>query len=269
MKRQIIQIDDEKCTGCGECIPGCPEGALQIIDGKARLVSDLFCDGLGACIGDCPEDAIKVVEKEAQEYNENLVMENIVKKGRNTIKAHLQHLDSHNQEKFLKQALEFLSKNNYEIPDYKKVPVCACSGSKETEIKREKVASVKESNVTSKLKQWPTQLSLFNPNSNLLDGADLLISADGAPFAYGNFHNDFLDGKILLHFCPKLDKNLQEYIEKLAIIFKTKDLKSVTIVRMEVPCCQGMQVIVQKALEKAGVSKIIGIKVISVDGRVL
>lgn len=119
MKRKIIKIDEEKCTGCGLCIPNCPEGAIQIIDDKARLVSDIMCDGLGACLGHCPEDAITVEEREAEEYDEKKVMENIVKAGPNTIKAHLNHLRDHNQDEYLQQAIEYLKEKNIEIPEEK------------------------------------------------------------------------------------------------------------------------------------------------------
>ena len=131
MKRDIIKINEEKCTGCGDCIPGCPEGALQVIDGKARLISDLFCDGLGACIGTCPQDAIEVEQRDAEPYDEHNVMENIIKGGPNVIQAHLEHLYDHGQKEYLEQALNFLRKRNIEVPDYKKEKnfACGCPGS--------------------------------------------------------------------------------------------------------------------------------------------
>ena len=132
-KRKIIKIDEKKCTGCSLCIPNCPEGALQMIDGKARLISDLFCDGLGACIGHCPEGAITIEEREAERYEEKKVMENIVKQGKNVIKAHLEHLKEHNQDEYLKQAVEYLKENNIKLPDgdvLTRDKECACPGSK-------------------------------------------------------------------------------------------------------------------------------------------
>ena len=126
MKRDVIMIDENKCTGCGDCIPGCPEGAIQVVDGKARLISDLFCDGLGACIGTCPQDAIKIEQREAQEYDEKKVMENIIKGGPNVIKAHLQHLNDHGQKKYLNQALNVLENNNIDVPDYGHEKTFAC-----------------------------------------------------------------------------------------------------------------------------------------------
>jgi len=220
MKRKIIKIDEKKCNGCGECIPNCPEGALQIIDGKARLISDLFCDGLGACIGDCPLGAIKVEEREAEPYNEAKVMINVIKGGPNVIKAHLKHLKDHNETKFYNQAIEFLNENKIELK--------------------------------SELRQWPTQLHLLNPQASYFQDADLLVAADCVPFALNNFHGQYLKGKTLAHFCPKLDNSYEEYVEKLSQIFKLNNIKSVKILKMEVPCCNGTRATVDAALQKSG-----------------
>jgi NAD-dependent dihydropyrimidine dehydrogenase PreA subunit len=212
MKRDVIRINEEKCTGCGDCIPGCPEGALQVIDGKARLISDLFCDGLGACIGTCPQGAIEVEQREAEPYDENKVMENIVKAGPNVIKAHLKHLNDHGQRKFLNQAVSFLKEKNIEIPDYEEEsPLSSsCPGSTMRDLSESKLESNNQPQIFgTELRNWPVQLQLLNPNAPYLKNADLLIAADCAPFAYANFHQRFLKDKVLIILCPKLDKTIR------------------------------------------------------------
>ena len=271
MKRQIIEINEEKCNGCGLCIPNCPEGALQIIDGKARLISDLFCDGLGACIGECPEGAITTVEREAEPYDEAKVMENIIKAGANTIKAHLKHLKDHDQKEYFGQAVAILLRKGLPIPKIEEESCSSggCPGVAAHSIEREEnPIPVKNLEIKSELKQWPTQMHLMNPDAAYLENADLLIAADCTPFAYADFHRKFLKGKIVINFCPKLDSGIDSYIEKLASILKHKNIKSLSIVKMEVPCCGGVEYIVQKALEKAGKSMMVNLKIISIDGNI-
>ena len=273
MKRQIIEINEEKCNGCGQCIPNCPEGALQIIDGKARLISDLFCDGLGACIGECPVGAIKTVEREAEPYNENIVMENIIKAGPNTIKAHLKHLKGHGEMELYEQAVNILKDKDIDIPvlDEEEKLACGCPGTTARSIDQVKIEKDYECQnpIISQLRQWPVQLHLINPNAQYLKNADLLITADCVPFAFANFHQRFVKGKIVINFCPKLDSGIDSYIEKLAEIFKNQNVKTVTIVRMEVPCCGGIEHIIMIAIEKAGKAMMIKTNVISVDGKIL
>jgi len=272
MKRDIIKINEEKCTGCGGCMIGCPEGALQVIDGKARLISDLFCDGLGSCIGECPEDAIEIETREAEPYDEVKVMKNIVKAGSNVIKAHLQHLQEHGQTKYLNQALDYLKENNIDIPEYEEEsPVaCGCRGSMAQDLGENRVKSRDEPQIFSaELKNWPVQLQLLNPDAPYFKNADLLISADCAPFAYANFHQRFLKDKILIILCPKLDKVIDQYVDKLAQIFEKQDIKSISIVHMEVPCCSGIEVIVRRALEKAEKNIIIKDYTISMAGEII
>ncbi|HEY3422041.1 MAG TPA: 4Fe-4S binding protein [Methanocellaceae archaeon] len=266
MKRKIISIDDDKCTGCGECIPDCPEGALQLIDGKARLVSDLFCDGLGACIGTCPYGAISVIEREAKPYNEKTVMENIVRQGAPVIKAHLEHLAGHGQTKLYGEAIEYLKEHKIAIPEndspacYPKpahaghLPFAACPGSAARSIPRNTSASGRQpsENIGSELRQWPVQLKLLNPAAQYFDNADLLISADCVPFAYAGFHAELLRGRIVIIFCPKLDSDIDQYIIKLAEIFSSHTIKSIMVAHMEVPCCGGVRHVVDKALERSG-----------------
>ena len=262
-KRKIIEIDEDKCTGCGLCIPNCPEGALQIIDDKARLVSDLFCDGLGACIGDCPEGAISVVEREAEKYDEKKVMENIAEKGRNVIKAHLEHLKSHNQAEYYRQAVKYLKEKGIENPeepekedseDGQPESYLQCPGLKVLDRREEKAETAISSPVSeekSQLRQWPVQIMLVPENAPYFDNADLLISADCVPFSYAGFHNDLLKGKILLVGCSKLDDAVL-YRDKISRILKNNKIKSVTVVHMEVPCCFGLIKLVEDAVKISG-----------------
>ncbi len=273
MKRKIIKIDEEKCNGCGDCVPNCAEGAIQIIDGKARLISDMFCDGLGACVGHCPEGAITIEEREAEEYNERKVMDYIVKQGPNTIKAHLRHMKDHGEMKFLQEAIDYLKEKNIPVPDLEKSEplACGCPGSKQQVIipKAKQQSSSPVAEMDSELRQWPVQLALLNPNAPYFENADLLVAADCVPFAYPNFHQRFLKDKILVVFCPKLDKTLDMYVEKLATLFANKNIKSVTVLHMEVPCCGGTGFIVQKALQMANKTMMVKDYTISLNGEIL
>ena len=279
MKRQIIKIDEEKCTGCGLCIPNCPEGALQIIDGKARVVNESLCDGLGACIGHCPEGAIEIEEKESEPYNEEQVMKNLINQGENVVKAHLEHLKAHYQEEYLKQALKFLTENNMEIDmndsndknEKGKLP-CGCPGTMAIDKRNQKhtteVASI-DKKIDSELRQWPIQMTLLNPSAPYFQDADLLIAADCTAFSFGNFHKKFLKDKTLIIFCPKLDTDLGMYVEKLTSIIKNNNIKSITITKMEVPCCSGVSRITEEAVKKSGKNLIIKEYTISLDGELI
>lgn len=299
MKRKIISIDEAKCTGCGQCIPDCPEGALQLIDGKARLVSDLFCDGLGACIGTCPEGAISVIEREAVPYDEKAVMATIVKQGPLVIKAHLEHLAGHGQIALYDQAVEYLTGNGIPIPEHATPerkpagppqthspagrmgegsacppgphathPFAGCPGSAARSIPRAGPRQPVGGVTDSELRQWPVQLSLLNPAAPYFENADLLVAADCVPFAYAGFHAEFLRGRIVIIFCPKLDPDIEGYIEKLSEIFRLHTIRSITVVHMEVPCCSGVRYVVEKALEKAGKKILIEEKTITINGSV-
>jgi NAD-dependent dihydropyrimidine dehydrogenase PreA subunit len=257
MKRQIIHIDENKCNGCGLCVPDCPEGAIQMINGKARLISDLYCDGLGACIGTCPEGAITTEEREAAPYNEALVMENIVRQGTDVIKAHLKHLRDHNEMGFLNEALKILKEKGIEIQESAQqiqTHPQGCPGSANMVFKKNEEIPAKHKGSFSRLAQWPVKLKLLSPYSPVFTDkkVDLLISADCAPYACGNFHDEFLSGRVMATFCPKLDPYIDEYKEKLQIIFSEQDINSVTIARMEVPCCNGVTSIVKEAILKSG-----------------
>ena len=272
MKRKIIQIDEDKCNGCGVCIPDCPEGALQMIDGKARLVSDLFCDGLGACIGTCPQGAISTIEREAEAYDERRVMrENIIPKGENTIKAHLKHLKDHDEKEYYKQAVEVLKVHGLAVPgeEAHTPPPGGCPGMMARTIERnqQETETPAPGTVPSQLRQWPLELHLLNPEAPYFKDADLLVAADCTAFAYGNFHAEFIKGRTLVVFCPKLDHSADAYIDKLATIFERNNIKSITVVRMEVPCCGGTTMIVEEAMKKAGKDIPLEVKIIGIDGR--
>lgn len=280
MKRKIITIDDEKCNGCGACIPDCPEGALQMIDGKARLISDLFCDGLGACIGTCPEGAISIEEREAEAYDETKVMANVVKHGANTIKAHLAHMQDHGEDELLREAIAYLVENDIEVPSEFLESKCACDeigeatgggcpGARLMNLgksapQRPEEVSSPTGPMPSRLSQWPVQIMLIPPHAPFLNGADLLFAADCVPFAYPEFHEKLLKGRVCLIGCPKFD-DAQLYLDKITEIFKLNDVKSIMIAYMEVPCCGGMVRIIEEALKASGkniplAKQMIGIK---------
>jgi len=246
VKRKIITINEGKCTGCAKCIPNCPEGAIQVLDGKARLVSDLFCDGLGACVGHCPENAMHVEEREAEVYDEAKVMENIIRAGPTTIKAHLLHLKEHGAKEYLQEAIKVLDDKGIEVPNLEHRHMCP--GSRLHEMKHD---SNVDAGQRSELSQWPVQLNLLPVNAPFFNGADLLVAADCTAFAAGVFHGGLLKGKVLAIGCPKFD-DISHYEEKLTESFKSNDIKSVTVAIMEVPCCRGLYAAVENALAQSG-----------------
>ncbi len=275
MKRDMISIDEEKCDGCGACIPNCPEGAIQVIDGKARLVGEALCDGLGACVGFCPRGAMTVEKREAEEYDERRVMANILKQGMNVVAAHLKHLDDHGQTEYLNQALAFLKEQDVEAPDYKVqqqpagAAACGCQGwtPPERSAAADNVAQM--GSLQSELRQWPVQLKLVPPKAPYFQNADILIAADCVPFAHGGFHSELLKDKAVIIFCPKLDEGIDAYVEKLSQIFRLNEIKSITIANMEVPCCFGTNRVVEAAIKKSGKKIPVQSKVISVKGDVI
>jgi ferredoxin len=285
MKRTIIKIDEEKCNGCGVCVPNCHEGALQIIDGKARLISDLFCDGLGACIGHCPEGAIEMEEREAEPYDEVKVMEQVITQGRNVVVAHLKHLADHNEKAFLQQGLDFLQEQQYELTMEDKIKIgmehstektsgeChhgGCPGSASHDFRMVSAApSNVKASVASELRQWPVQLHLLNPSASYFDHADVLLSADCVAFTLGNFHSRLLKDKTLAIACPKLDSNKENYVSKLRSMIEDSQINTLTVAIMEVPCCGGLLQMAQAALQQS--SRKIPLKLIevSIKGEIL
>jgi NAD-dependent dihydropyrimidine dehydrogenase PreA subunit len=224
--RKIVHIDEEKCNGCGSCVPRCAEGALKMINGKARLVSEVYCDGLGACLGECPVGAIAFEERDAEAFDEDLVKKHVNTKVSNNLGENTGSSDmcSSNQVVNLSQPPE------------------------------------------SRLSHWPIQLTLVPPQAPFLHDADLVIAADCVPFTYANFHNDFLDGKSLVIGCPKLD-DVQFYRERLTQILKINNIRSVTVVNMEVPCCFGLYQAVKLAITASGKSIPLRQEVLSVKGK--
>ncbi len=269
MVRKIITIDEEKCTGCSLCIPNCPEGAIQMIDGKARLVSDLMCDGLGACLGHCPVGAITVEEREAEAYDERKVMVNIVKAGVNTIKAHLHHLKSHVQTEYYNEAVNYLKEHNIPVPPEDTMQThTGCPGSRSMAFneKRQDPVVNDTSERPSQLTHWPIQMHLISPNAPHYRNSDLLLAADCVAFSLGDFHKDFLKGKTLAIACPKLDDNQEIYAEKLTALVDQAKINTLTVIIMQVPCCGGLLRLAQAAVAKA--SRKIPVKaiVISLQG---
>ena len=201
--RKIVKIDEELCNGCGVCVPACVEGALQIVDGKAKLISEIYCDGLGACLGECPEGAITIEEREAEEFDEEAT------------------------ELHMKQTAEPLP--------------CGCPGTTVRQFERQEMPEVAVGAVPaqSMLSQWPVQLTLVPPIAPFLQGADILLTADCVPFAYAGFHQELLRDHALLVACPKLD-DYEAHLKKLAAVLQQAKPKSLTVVHMEVPCCFGL-----------------------------
>lgn len=298
MLREIVKIDEDLCNGCGDCIPNCHEGALQLIDNKARLISDLLCDGLGACIGHCPQDAITIEKREAAPYDEVEVMKDMVSKGKNTVIAHLKHLKDHNEKEFLSQGVEFLLENREKLDFSPEEVITAltnqikeekhqhhhaepsgscntggCPGSAEQDFRDLKptfaAASPVADNAPSELKQWPVQMHLLNPQASFFKGSDLLIAADCVAFSLGNFHQKYLKDKTLAIACPKLDSNQDIYIQKLVSMIDDSKINTITLMIMEVPCCGGLLQMVKMALQQANRNVPVKKMVVGIQGDIL
>ena len=239
MKRRIIEIDREKCNGCGACAAACHEGAIAMVDGKVQLMRDDYCDGLGDCLPACPAGAITFVEREAVAYDEKAVIENKRKKMQ-----------------------ERMKKEGMTLP-------CGCPGSRSRKIEHEKSdeKGIHCAKSVSRLSQWPVQIRLVPVNAPYFDGAKLLIAADCTAYAYAGFHEQFIKGHITLIGCPKLDD--VDYSEKLTEIIRNNDIRSVTVVRMEVPCCGGLEYAAKTALQKSGKFIPWQVVTVSTDGRIL
>ncbi len=228
--RKIIEIDEERCDGCGVCVPACAEGAIEVIDGKARVVAEKYCDGLGACMGECPNDALRIVEREADDFDEEAV------------------------EKYLKEKPK--------VPE-KTLPAAGCPSSQIQTFIPDGVQGG-----MSKLSHWPVQIHLVQPHAPFLKDADLLIAADCTTVACANFHQDYLKGKVVMIGCPKFDDG-EAYIQKFTDIFKAVEIKSITILIMEVPCCSGLPTMIRRAMAVAEKAIPMETVVISTQGEVL
>lgn len=256
MIRKIVKINEDKCNGCGLCIQGCHEGALQLIDGKARLVTDSYCDGLGACLPACPVDAITIEEREADEFNEEAVVKHLESQGKT-------FLPQRSHEQSFKSTVETIKPASHG----------GCPGSRAMTLNRASESQTKVESIThyekptAQLNQWPCQIKLVPVNAPYFNNAHLLVAADCTAFAYANIHSDFMKNKITMIGCPKLDEG--DYAEKLTAIIANNEIKSVTVLRMEVPCCGGIVNAVKKALQASGKMIPWNVTVISTDGRVI
>lgn len=244
IKRKIIVIDEEKCNGCGACIPSCPEQAIQIVetkDGpKARLVKEFYCDGLGACLGSCPENALTIEEKEVEPYDEEATIARIREVSPEMLGTHIKHIKEHSQ--------ELPKHHSHKMPK----GVVGCPSAQVMSWEGKKIShklSTINYKLESELRQWPIQLHLVNPSAPYFKNADIIIVADCIPFAYANFHQDFLKDKAIAIGCPKLD-DVDAYIEKIKDIIEIAEPKSIKIVIMEVPCCFGLVHIVKESLKQ-------------------
>ncbi len=233
-KRKIIEIEENLCDGCGQCVPACAEGAIQVIDGKARLVSEIYCDGLGACLGECPKNALKIIERDADEFDPEAVEEYL---------KHKKQMEKE-QEKPCCPAMHIMT------------------------LKKPEGEMKGASYGVSELTNWPVQIKLVPANAPFLKDSNLLVAADCTAYAYPDFHRDFLQGKSLLVGCPKLD-DTEEYVRKFEEIFRAANIKKITILTMEVPCCSKLPKIIQKAMTVAGKNIPIEEVVISTQGQVL
>ena len=230
--RDIIKIDEEKCDGCGNCVPACAEGAIQIVDGKARLVSENYCDGLGACLGECPQGALSIEKRESDDFDEQAVDEYLAS---------------------LKKETEPLG--------------CGCPGTSVQQFGKLQDTATPERQAST-LSHWPVQLTLVPPNAPFLQGADLLLASHCGPFAYANFHQDFIRDRAMVCACPKLD-DAQAHLEKLTELLKQSDIKSLTVARMEVPCCGGLTYLAQQAIAASGKDIPINEIVIGIHGEII
>lgn len=251
MKRKIIKIDEEKCTGCGLCVPGCAEEAIKIINGKAKLVSEVFCDGLGACIGECPEGALSIEEREADAFDEKMVHEAMARR---------------------RQEEAMATGATAGLQSLSVMPPAAgggCPGSAHAVFERKGQAATSTVAQPSELTHWPVQLHLINPAADFLRGKDVVLAADCVAFSRGDFHDRFLKGKSLAIACPKLDSGLEEYIEKIRRMADEANINTLTVIMMQVPCCRGLMQIAREGLNKASRKVPLKAIIIGIKGELL
>jgi ferredoxin len=258
--RNIIHIDEEKCNGCGQCVNACAEGAIQLVDGVAKLVSEIYCDGLGACIGDCPTGALWIEERAADDYDVGATREHLKKIGRDPNAAHDPNAEHESEHAAAAKPLACGCPGTAS-QSFAPAARTGCPGSAARSFT---VADQEKTGQSSALGQWPVQLTLVPPNAPYFQGADLLVTADCVPFAYADYHADLLAGKAVVVGCPKLD-DAQFYVDRLAAILSASDIRAITVAIMEVPCCGGMARIVERAVEQSG--KDIPVEVVTIGVR--
>ena len=245
--RKIIKIDEELCTGCGNCVVTCAEAALEIIDGKARVVNDVFCDGLGACLGECPEGALEIIEREAVEFDEEEVEKRLdmLKKNEQTGTHQVQQIVAEHAQQ------------------------CGCPSAQTRVFNEPEVLSEVSGKVSSALRQWPIQMHLINPRAPYYQGADVLLSADCVSFSYGDFHRDLLNKKSIAIACPKLDQGKELYIEKIKSLIEDAKINTLTVAIMEVPCCSGLLALAQEGAKQANRKVPIKYIIVGIQGNIL
>ncbi|MGE4274719.1 MAG: ATP-binding protein [Candidatus Methanomethylophilaceae archaeon] len=266
-KRWIIKILEDRCNGCGQCVNACPEGAIALVDGKARLVRDDFCDGLGACIGDCPQDAIVREERVAEPYDERKVIDNIIPGGEALIKAHLEHLLHHSETVWYQEALDYLKEKGIMVPEHDQgdgqegscvSPECDCH----------KQQPLILQNTSAPTKQWPIQLRLINPRSSFLKGKELLLTANCAGYVCDEPGGGWRGEKALATACTKVDDDPSEYMDRLRAIIEEGGVKSIRVMTMDVPCCMGLLNVAKMAVEASSVKVPIKHVTVNRDGSV-
>jgi len=247
VKRKIIKIDEELCTGCGNCVVSCAEGALQIIDGKAKVVNEIFCDGLGACIGGCPEGALEIIEREALEFDEEAV------------EKHLETMKN-NEAAEIEEIKQIVNEHTHQ---------CGCPSAQTMVFSQSESLTENSRDIPSALRQWPVQMHLINPLAPYFQGADVLLTADCVAYALGGYHKDFLKNKSVAIACPKLDQGKEIYIEKIRSWFDNAKINTLTVMMMEVPCCGGLLALAKEAAKKASRKVPIKYVVVGIKGDII
>jgi len=247
IKRKIIKIDEDLCTGCGNCVVDCAEGALQVIDGKARVINEVFCDGLGACISGCLEGALEIIEREALEFDEEAV------------EKHLETM-KHNEQVETDQVKKIVAEHAHQ---------CGCPSAQTMVFSEPEANTAVTGKISSALRQWPVQMHLINPRAPYYQGADVLLSADCVGFSYGDFHRDFLKQKSIAIACPKLDQGKEIYVEKIKFLIDDAKINTLTVAIMEVPCCSGLLALAQEGAKRASRKVPIKYIVVGIQGDIL
>jgi len=247
VKRKIIKIDEDLCTGCGNCVVDCAEGALKVIDGKARVINEVFCDGLGACISGCPEGALEIIEREALEFDEE------------SVEKHLESM-KHNEQAETEQIKQIVSEHSNQ---------CGCPSAQTMVFDEQETQTEVSGKIPSALRQWPVQMHLINPRAPYYQGADVLLAADCVGFSYGDFHRDFLKEKSIAIACPKLDQGKDIYIDKIKTLIDDAKINTLTVAIMEVPCCSGLLALAQEGAKRASRNVPIKFVVVGVQGNII